>query len=88
MVVLAAGFTHDPGITPIPPFCNPAGYAAVETAEDCRTSCVMETREITVRKDDASHLLGVAGDELNHIGGQTSFPKDFVDDVIGRNRRG
>ena len=88
VVILAPRFAHDAWVSSIFAVCDVGSYFAVQAAENGRAARVVQAGEVAVAEDGGCDFDGVAGDELDHVGGETGFEEDAVDDVVGGDGRG
>lgn len=81
--ILAAGFANNARVAFVSSLCDARCYFTVEATEDGGAARVVERGEFAVGKDDVGNFDSVTGDELDDVGGKTSFHEDFVQEVIG-----
>lgn len=86
--ILAAGFANNAWVAFVSSLCNACGNLTVETAEDGGAAGVVQTGELAVGQDSVGDFHSVTRDELNYVGGKTSFHEDLVHKVIGGDCRG
>ena len=80
--VLPARFADDARVASVFALGDVGGDLAVEAAEDGRAACVVKAGEIAVGEGDGCHFDCVTRDELDHVGWETGFEEDLVNDVV------
>ena len=85
VVVFPACFTNDARVASVCAFGHVDGNLAVQAAEDGCAAGIVKAGEVAVREHDGGYFYGVAGDELDYVGGKAGFEEDAVDEVVGGN---
>ena len=86
--VLAACLADHAWVSAVFTLGDTLGDLAVQAAEDGGAAGEVQGREVAVVQHGVGDFLGITGNELDDIAGETGFDEDLVHEVVGGNGRG
>lgn len=81
--VLATGLAHDTGVAAVFAIRHTLGDFAIQRAEDISAASEVEGGKFLVLENGAGDLLGITGNELDDVLGQTGLKEDLVNKPVG-----